>query len=224
MFAASILCSNWAKLGNEAQKAINAGFSSLHIDIMDYSYVPNLSFGPEILKFLRQILPKAQFDVHLMSRYLDQLVPRSLAFGADRIIIHPEASSDLDSLLGQIDDSGKKIGLAFNPESDLSLLKSIGERVDQVILMGVSPGFGGQRFQNSVLTTIVDLVSIRNRMKHSYSISIDGGVNDANINQIGKFGAEHFVIGSYLFRKTDYCDAYKILRDHLHQEAQMVKS
>src|SRR5690554_3065901 len=151
LIAPSILSANFARLGEEVAKVLEAGADIIHFDVMDNHYVPNLTIGPLVCEALRKYGIKAPIDVHLMVKPVDRIIPDFAKAGADYITFHPEASEHIDRTLQLIRDSGCKSGLVFNPATPLDYLKYVIDKVDMVLLMSVNPGFGGQSFIPSAL-------------------------------------------------------------------------
>ena len=202
--APSILSANFAKLGEEVKAVIDAGADSIHFDVMDNHYVPNLTIGPLVCEALRNYGITAPIDVHLMVRPVDRIVPDFAKAGASWITFHPEASEHVDRTIELIRELGCHPGLVFNPATALSWLDHTIEKVDMILLMSVNPGFGGQRFIPSALPK---LKQVRERIAASgreIRLEIDGGVKVDNIAAIAAAGADTFVAGSAIFGSKDY--------------------
>jgi ribulose-phosphate 3-epimerase len=186
-----------------------AGADRLHLDIMDNHYVPNLTFGPMICQSLRDYGIKADLDVHLMTTSVDKLIKEFAKAGATIITFHPEASHHIDRSLQLIKDSGCKAGLAINPATPLSYLEYIIDKLDEVLMMSVNPGFGGQKFIDSSLTKIQ---TARKMLPNHIRLAVDGGININNIHAVSQAGADTFIIGSGIFKAKDQHYA-KMIKD-----------
>ena len=202
--AASILSANFAKLGEEVDNVLAAGADTIHFDVMDNHYVPNLTIGPLVCEALRNHGVKAPIDVHLMVKPVDRLIPDFAKAGATWITFHPEASEHVDRTLGLIREHGCKAGLVFNPATPLDWLDHVMDKLDMVLLMSVNPGFGGQKFIPSALPK---LRAAKERILASgreIRLEIDGGVKVDNIGELARAGADTFGSGSGIFGTKDY--------------------
>ena len=218
--APSILAADFAALGQEVDDVMAAGANAIHFDVMDNHYVPNLSVGPLVLRSLRKRGLRAPVDVHLMVRPVRRLIHDFLAAGADYIAIHPEATDNPAEALAAIRAGGAKAGLAFNPGSSLDALKPLLEAVDKVLVMSVRPGFGGQTFIFSTLTTVRAARALIDGSGRDIRLAVDGGINEDTIGAAAGAGADEFVAGSAVFgvppkmarRADDYRRAIAALR------------
>jgi ribulose-phosphate 3-epimerase len=202
--AASILSADFARLGDEVNAVIAAGADSIHFDVMDNHYVPNLTIGPLVCEALRKHGVTAPIDVHLMVKPVDRLIPDFAKAGATWITFHPEASEHVDRTLDLIREHGCKAGLVFNPATPLDWLDHVMDKVDMILLMSVNPGFAGQKFIPSALPK---LRAAKERILTSgrdIRLEIDGGVKVDNIGELARAGADTFVSGSGIFGTKDY--------------------
>ena len=204
VIAPSILSADMARLGEEVEAVVTAGAGFIHVDVMDNHYVPNLTFGPVIVKALRDYGIKAPLDVHLMVKPVDSLIPEFAKAGATYITFHPEASEHVDRTLQLIKDNGCKAGLVFNPATPLDYLQYVIDKIDMVLLMSVNPGFGGQSFIPSALRKLQDARRLIDESGLPVRLEIDGGVKVDNIAEIAAAGADTFVAGSAIFGSKDY--------------------
>ncbi|QCI17912.1 ribulose-phosphate 3-epimerase [Buchnera aphidicola (Acyrthosiphon lactucae)] len=202
--APSILSADFARLGEDTKKVIDAGSDLIHFDVMDNHYVPNLSMGPMILESLRNYNIKAPIDVHLMVKPVDNLIPQFAKAGATFITFHPEATLHIERTLNLIKEHGCKVGLAFNPATPLNFLDYILEKLDLILLMSVNPGFGNQSFLPSTLNKLRAVRKIIDSNFPDILLEVDGGVKLDNIAEIAFSGANVFVIGSGLFKYSNY--------------------
>ena len=203
----SILSCDFAKLGEDVQKAEIGGAEYLHIDIMDGVFVPNISFGAPVQKAIRP-QSKMVFDTHLMIvdpiRYIDDFAKA----GSDIITIHVESCDNVAETLDKIHSLGIKTGLSIKPNTPVSAIEPFMDKVDMLLVMSVEPGFGGQSFMPASLDKIREA-----REKYpTLDIEVDGGINADNINEVVKAGANIIVAGSAVFGKSDVTEAIATLR------------
>ena len=213
--APSILSADFARLGEEVDAVLKAGADTIHFDVMDNHYVPNLTVGPLVCEALRNYGIKAPLDVHLMVTPVDRIVPDFAAAGATYIQFHPEATEHIDRTIELIRENGCKAGLVFNPATPLDYLDYTLEKIDVVLIMSVNPGFGGQKFIPSALRKIAE---VRRRIDESgrdVRLEVDGGVKVDNIKAIAEAGADTFVAGSAIFGSKDYAATIRQMHEHI---------
>ncbi len=218
LIAPSILSADFARLGEDTAKALEAGGDVVHFDVMDNHYVPNLTIGPLVCQSLHNYLQKAgisaPIDVHLMVKPVDRLIPDFAAAGATYISFHPEASEHVDRTLQLIKEHGCKAGLVFNPATSLSYLDYVMDKLDVILLMSVNPGFGGQSFIPGTLDKLRQVRKLIDDSGYDIRLEIDGGVKAENIGEIAAAGADMFVAGSAIFNQPDY----RTVIDHMRSE------
>jgi len=194
----SILSSNFAQLGSDAQAAIEGGGTILHLDIMDGHFVPNLTIGPPVVRSLRKKI-KVPFDCHLMIENPDLFIPAFADAGANWISVHQEACMHLDRTLHLITSHGCEAGVVINPATPVETLTEVLDIVHHVLVMSVNPGFGGQKFIRNSLKKIAQLARIREERNLNFRIEVDGGVDLNTVGEVVKAGAELLVAGNAVF-------------------------
>jgi ribulose-phosphate 3-epimerase len=209
----SILSADFARLGEEVDRVLEAGADWIHFDVMDNHYVPNLTIGPAVCKALRKYGVKAPIDVHLMVKPVDRIVPDFAEAGANLISFHPEATEHVDRTLQLIRDHGCRAGLVFNPATSLDWLDYVLDKLDHVLIMSVNPGFGGQSFIPSALEKLQRARKIIDDSGRDIRLQVDGGVKVDNIGEIARAGADTFVAGSAIFGEKDYAQVIKAMRE-----------
>ncbi|GGX43434.1 ribulose-phosphate 3-epimerase [Saccharospirillum salsuginis] len=215
VIAPSILSADFARLGEEVDTVLEAGADWVHFDVMDNHYVPNLTIGPMVCDSLRKHGVTAPIDVHLMVNPVDRLIGDFIEAGASIITFHPEASDHIDRSLQLIRDGGCKAGLVFNPATPLHYLDYVMDKIDQILIMSVNPGFGGQSFLPSALDKLRAARERINESGRDIRLEIDGGVKVDNIRAIAEAGADTFVAGSAIFNANDYRERIDAMRKEL---------
>jgi len=209
--APSILACNFSKLGEEVRAVEQGGADVIHVDVMDGRFVPNISIGIPVVQSLRKAT-RLPLDVHLMIDRPEQYVEEFVRAGANRVLVHQEATPHLDRALAMIRESGAEAGAAINPATPVTMLAEVLDKLDTVLVMSVNPGFGGQKFIPNAIEKIRQLNQWRSRYNASVRIEVDGGVEAENVAELALAGANTFVAGTSIFHTPDPAAAARQLR------------
>lgn len=210
----SILSADFAKLGEQIERLNSSDVEMVHIDVMDGSFVPNITFGVPVMKCIRKYTDKI-FDVHLMieepARYIEDFVKA----GADIITVHYEADRHIDRTVNYIKSFGVKAGVALNPGTPVSVLENIINYVDMVLIMTVNPGFGGQKYIEYCSEKVKEVKALSEKRNKELMIQVDGGIDASNIKYVVECGANVIVAGSAVFKNDAIEENVQKLREAL---------
>ncbi len=204
--APSILSADFSKLEEQIKLVEEGGADFIHLDVMDGHFVPNITFGPPVIKMLKKVT-KIPFDVHLMIEKPDQYIKDFVDAGADIITVHQEACIHLHRTIQHIKSYGIKAGVALNPSTSIESIRYILDEIDMVLIMTVNPGFGGQYFIKQMKDKIIDLRNLVKTRNLNIDIQVDGGIKLDNIKEVASYGANIFVAGSAIFNSEDVISA-----------------
>lgn len=200
--APSILSADFSNLQRDIELVEKGGADYIHVDVMDGQFVPNITFGPNIAQAIRPIT-KLPLDVHLMIVDPEKYIPAFAKAGADIITVHVEATPHIHRALQMMKDLGVKSGVVINPGTPITMIKHVLPIADQVLVMTVNPGFGGQSFIEETVEKIAELSELREQNNWHYSIEVDGGIVPETAQICQKAGADVFVAGSYIYNSED---------------------
>ncbi len=198
MVSPSLLSSDFSNLEREVRRVTEGGADSIHLDVMDGRFVPNITFGPAVIKSLRDktALP---LTAHLMIEQPETLICEFAGAGCDRILVHEEATVHLHRTIQQIKEQGVSAGVALNPSTPLCMVENVLGDIDELLIMTVNPGFGGQEFIPSMLTKITEAREMANKAGLNLDIAVDGGINPETCKSVTDAGANILIAGSFVF-------------------------
>ena len=211
MISPSILAADFARLGADVADVQSRGIEYLHIDVMDGAFVPNISFGPDVMKSLNGIA-SVPYDVHLMIEDPDRYIEKFVTDNTEFITVHYEACSDLSHTLEHIHSLGIKAGVSIKPGTAPEVLDPWLGDIDLILVMSVEPGFGGQKFMENSVPKISYYSSKKAENGYSYIIEVDGGIGPANAHIVRDAGVELIVAGSAVFKAADRTEAIKAIK------------
>jgi len=211
IIAPSILAADFGNLSRDCEIINRSNADWFHLDVMDGLFVPNISFGMPIVSLIRK-MTKKPLDVHLMITKPERYIDKFIDIGSDILTVHIEATSEMENILDRIKDSSIKSGIAINPDTPINKLMQYIDKVDLICLMGVHPGFGGQKFIHKTFERLVDLKNLIETKNSSALIEIDGGVDSTNNKKLKSLGADVLVAGNYIFKSADIDNAVDSLR------------
>jgi ribulose-phosphate 3-epimerase len=214
-----MLAANAGRLADEARRAVRAGADWIHWDVMDGHFVPNLSYGPRVVSFIRKVVSKP-FDVHLMCTQPEILLEPFAKAGADSMTVHVELGARVNDLIWKIRALKKRVGLAINPATNLNSVTPFLRHVDMILVMTVNPGYGGQSFIEEMLPKIQQLQKWRRAKDLNFRIEVDGGIDYETAAHCAHAGADTFVSGTTLFESRNLRNAIRKMREAAEKSAQ----
>ena len=211
LIAPSILSADFGRLAEEIRAVEEAGADWIHVDVMDGHFVPNLTIGPVVIQAVRAAT-SLPLDVHLMIESPETFIDSYAEAGANRIAVHVEACPHLHRTVAHVREAGARAGVALNPATPVAAIEPILRDVDQVVVMTVNPGFGGQKFIESILPKISQIRRWIDERELAVELEVDGGVGPGTIGRVARAGGNAFVAGSAIFHKPDYAATIAELR------------
>lgn len=217
LISPSILSANFAILGKEIKSVIKAGADTIHLDVMDNHFVPNLTFGPILCKSLINYGITVPINIHLMADPIEKLIIDFAKLKVHNITFHVEASNNINKMIQLIKNQNCKVGIALNPSTPLCCLNYIIDELDSILIMSVNPGKSGQKFIPKIFEKIYKTKKIIKKSKKNIRLEVDGGININNIKNIAISGADTFIIGSEIFNKKNYKKIISLIRQKIEK-------
>ena len=209
----SLLAADFGRLADEIRRVADSCADALHVDVMDAHFVPNLSFGPDVVSLASRVTPALPRNVHLMMTRPDRYIQRFVEAGADTVQLHVEADCDIWAALAAIRACGVRSGLVSRPQTPPEALFPYLPLCDEVLFMTVNPGYGGQAFMETVLPKIAAVRRQAASLRSPLDIMVDGGITDETAVRCAEQGANQFVAGSFLFKQADMAAAVRQMRE-----------